>query len=220
MIYLFEDRPERKKQYFGDRVLPSGICEAKFTYQPSDGSVADYLDRLFTDAEGAIVHKSYSGLESGQFSEIRDYFKRKGKLFVVFSGGIPSANCIPVNNTWQVYINSRVLYTNLEEFARLKNVQVLCFGQKWKIAECLNCLRDLKTAFSFAEVKEKVDVNIPRRILNNLINILTQYKGRFEELDSVIDKLVAWLENSSDLTPAIVKDQMNKDFNFIIHAVR
>jgi hypothetical protein len=210
MIYLFEDRQERMKQYYGSDKLPYGIIRAVLDYdRDSELDLTTYLAQSFPDAEGALFHKSYRGNESELFlSQVQDYFINQGLFFVFFSGGIESANYIPVNGTWQASVNSRTFYDNLSDFAVAKDVRILCFGENFKFNEYLNCIRDIQVELSklTANASPFIDVVV-------MLNVLARYKGSFPELNEVIEKLMNWLADSkAPIAVEVFANQIHKAF--------
>ncbi len=216
MIYLFEDRLERMQQYYKSKNPPEGIQHATMEYDEGSGETLEsYLDRecgefgKFKDAEGALFHKSHTKvLEGSTLGKIKDYFVSKGKIFVLFSGGIDSPNYIGKSAS----VNSRVFYQNLNEFSKSKDVRVLCFGVRFELCENLNFRRAIRMAVSNITIADDALKDV--QAINKMLAILRTYEGKGGEVAKVAKDFVTFIEGRRDskkpIPLAILKNQVDK----------
>lgn len=108
MIYIFEDRSERRLMHQElIEEYKEKICFAKFGIDEGM-NLEDYIIDNFIDAEIIIFHKSYSfKSKTVSLDEIRK--KMPNVQFVIFSGGTEYGGIYENGN--MVTINADVMYT-------------------------------------------------------------------------------------------------------------
>lgn len=134
MIYVFEDRPERKLQHQDImNKYKNIICFAKFDIDEGM-NLADYIDNKFPKAEIMIIHKSYS-FKSSTININAIKKELPNVRFVIFSGG--TENGTIVEDGKSVTINADVMYENLEIFLKYLtnkkeiNFEPLVWGERY-----------------------------------------------------------------------------------------
>lgn len=75
MIYLFEDRQTRIRQYLGRDNLPDAVMLVKFEFNESSNEVATYISTNFSDAEVILFHKSYLFTENERLAKNENHTK-------------------------------------------------------------------------------------------------------------------------------------------------
>ncbi len=147
MIYIFEDRQERKdiqteklKDFISDRII-------NFEQFKADKSVVDKVGEKFQDATCVIFHKSYIfSSDNVTFEEVQKAFLTPGRfcLFITYSGGIENSNVTKDGETVKtININADVMYKNLPAFLRhyqdtkAFECDILRWGENYKLTKIL-----------------------------------------------------------------------------------
>ena len=136
MIYVFDDRAERRKdnedklRAFSDLITFDTV--KLISGKSADESIFDSIE----DPECIIFHKSYAlGDENVTFETIRQLFSGFGIPIVIFSGGTEGSN----KSANEININADLMYNNLPFFLenRKKNGQInidtLLWGKKFQL---------------------------------------------------------------------------------------
>ena len=179
MIYIFEDRPERRLQHqdIMDK-YKSIISFAKFDIDEGM-NLADYIYKNFLDAEIMIIHKSYA-FKSNTVNI--DAIKKimPDVKFVVFSGGTDNGTIVGDGNS--VTINADVMYNNLEIFLKyLTNKKEINFEPLvWGECYLQNRLVSLQNRlflkyFINADLDKRIEDNDKGIGIDDLLDVITLY---------------------------------------------
>lgn len=115
MIYIFEDRTERKSLH-QDKInkYPDRICFATFDIVENQ-SLTDYISSNLTDADCIILHKSYTFPNKVDPLKILNEFNKISSIkTVLFSGG--NENGVISSNGNHCLVNADIMYDNLSLF--------------------------------------------------------------------------------------------------------
>lgn len=179
MIYVFEDRSERKHQHQDiiDK-YKSVISFAKFDID--DGmNLVDYINKNFLNAEIMIFHKSYS-FKSNIVSIDAIKKEMPNVRFVVFSGGIENGTID--RDKHLVTINADVMYNNLEIFLKYLtnrkeiNFEPLIWGEFYlqnRIVSLQNRL--FREYFINADLDKRIEDNDKGSGIDDLLDMITLY---------------------------------------------
>lgn len=210
MIYLFEDRPDRIRQYLGRDTLPDGVNLAKFEFAGPSNEVLTYIGENFRNAEVILFHKSYVFLgdenNTKYLDAINDYCSSTKTPLVIFSGGIETVNYYTKNNTLFGSMNSKILYQNLDRFMAKKDIRVLCLGVNFAKNEFMNYLRELYVNFSSLDD----DFLLLESDKFFIIELSEKYKSSSDELDKVFSEFYHWLNENDEL----------QTFSSVVHKLR
>lgn len=187
MIYIFEDRAERKRQHQEIVTRYQGkICFAKFDID-EDMNLEDYIINNFLDAKIIIFHKSYSfKSKTVNLEEIKKKMKMNRIRFVVFSGGIENGS---INSDGNVEaINADVMYNNLEVFLKFYeedkeiNFEPLVWGEHYKLNQQLSLQDKLfREYFITTDLHAKIDNDDLRDILEDIFSMCEEYRVEIKE---------------------------------------
>ena len=139
MIYLFEDREGRKKEFLTDDGQYPMIRHKPFDCA-STQRINDYICNNYQDAKVVLLHKSYSFKEGSNITPelVKDSFKQLMNVPVVLFSGGSDSNLIKEGEMITAEINSGVMYGNLRVFhdSFLKtgspNLSILLYGIDYK----------------------------------------------------------------------------------------
>ena len=163
MIYIFEDRYERRRlhQDMMNR-YKNVISFAKFDIDEGM-DLTKYIDRKFHDAEVMIFHKSYAFKSNNvNIDAIKD--TTPSARLVVFSGGIEKGTM--VGDGKYVTINADVMYNNLEIFLKYFtnsneiNFEPLLWGESFRLNRLLSFQNRLfREYFINADMDKRIEDN-------------------------------------------------------------
>lgn len=183
MIYLFEDRPERRllHQDIIDR-HKCIICFAKFDID--EGMIlTDYIAKNFYDAEIMIIHKSYSFKSK---SVNIDAIKKEmpDVKIVVFSGGTENGSIENDGNS--VTINADVMYNNLEIFLKYItskqeiNFGPLVWGERFPQNRLVSFQHKLfREYFVNVDLDERIEDNDKGIDIDSLLDVIISYCDQY-----------------------------------------
>lgn len=137
MIYLFEDRIQRMKQY-----LPQGIESEMFrcdcVIDCPIQALRSTIESRFGDAKCVIVHESYKFPGEGLTKDtIKNAFNAIGVPVVIFSGDSATNTLSHNNGICNANMRSISLYENLPAFVKkyteedIISIPFLAFGPKY-----------------------------------------------------------------------------------------
>lgn len=186
MIYIFEDRKERRN--IQAEKLKEFNRIISFEQFEADQSIVDQVREKFQDAECVIFHKSYRfPSEDITFAEVQRAFTTPGGLFVTYSGGIENSSVTKDGDTVKtVIINADVMYGNLPAFLRhyqdtmAFECDILRWGENYKLNKILkfqyevfqNFLleKDLESTIESSNEISKFHRFIDKRLDNDIAN--------------------------------------------------
>ena len=134
MIYVFEDRTERKQRNESILIDYSGVCKfTKYDELVKDGSIENFAVSLSPEKDCVIFHKSYALQDGVSFDQVRTYFIQFGIPFVEYSGGIERSNVVKIQDAKYYIINAELMYSNLPVFLDwyTKNNTIVCDVLIW-----------------------------------------------------------------------------------------
>lgn len=145
MIYIFEDRHERKNTNLElVNSYNDNIQFAQFDIE-SHQELRDFVTDKFEDAECVIFHKSYSipsNRNDIKLSDILAAFKEKcHSKIIIFSGGTEGGS---LNEDGDTLVNADVMYSNLELFLRSLKMsghptyEILIWGENHRLSQRLS----------------------------------------------------------------------------------
>lgn len=185
MIYIFEDRTERRLLHQElVNTYKEKICFAKFGIDEGM-NLEDYIIENFFDAEIIIFHKSYSfKSKTVNLDEIR---KKMPKVrFVIFSGGIEYGKISEDGNT--ITINADVMYGNLEIFIKSYNngmdvnFEVLVWGEQYQLNQLLSFQdRIFREFFISSNLQTQIDRNEIEDVIEEISLLGEEYNVSINE---------------------------------------
>lgn len=199
MIYLFEDRDDRKKQFLGEQSLHPLICQKPFDCSNADG-INEYIKNQYQDADVVLLHKSYNF--ANKRITVEDVSKGfKGVLgipVVLFSGGSKSS-LIKEGDMITAEINSGVMYRNLNLFIELYQqkgevcIPVLVYGKSYQINQLLEMQARMNVYLFDRKDTDKLESDKDRRKLKQIIRDVSD-----KSLSADINKLMDWIEEKKE----------------------
>lgn len=195
MIYLFEDREERKRQFLGDE-----FNHLLIQHKPFDCTdvkeIIEYIKSNYLDAAAVLLHKSYEfGNKGLTLDSVKNGFRIALNVPVVLFSGGSNSNLIREGDIITAEINSGVMYRNLNYF--LSDYQtngkvcipLLVYGWNYR----LNQLLEMQTkiyAYIFGR-KENDDITpTDKRQILKITRAVTD-----DGLNNDISKLQNWIED-------------------------
>lgn len=184
-ILLLEDRKSRQELFLRDNNLSLTDLPTSIHNTIGDDCMGflekiktknDSIDEMLEVYDVIIAHRS--GLSAyGVYNVFINYFKRTGKQFVVFSGGINGVIYSREEFPF-LLINSKELYSRkLLDFIKSEELDInnLSYGNKWK----LNYLIRLSNLYSLENYAE---MQVDKNEIRTLENLLSCDKGNINQL--------------------------------------
>lgn len=202
MIFLFEDRKERKEQFIKDEHYPF-ILE-----KPIECSNLDELDVFlkenFREAKVFLLHKSY---ELRNPTITIEKFKTKAESIlhipvVLFSGG-SNNNLIQENGFVTAEINSGVMYKNLRLFhddyqeSGVPNIPMLVYGANYRLNQLMEMQAKVNLYFFNREYSKKMNDGD----VDELLDITDTIKD--PEAKDMVDRMWDWINSEGIETISI-----------------
>lgn len=172
MIFLFEDRKERKDQFISDNELFPLICE-----KPMDchdlSELNNYLQDNFKDAKVFLLHKSY---EFNSSSITAENFKAVAQTAlyiptILFSGG-SNSNLIQEKNFITAEVNSGVMYKNLRLFhdayqeTGIPNIPLLIYGANYRLNQLMEMQAKINYYFFNRSFSDYINENDKEELMD------------------------------------------------------
>ena len=194
MIYLFEDRKDRMHSYLKDRFVNENY---DISYDESFDVSLENLNNFILSLDNLdilILHKSYVFPDNSITPEnVREFVKKAGKRFVLFSGGLDNA----IIDENEIVMNSGDFYKNVTSFLKRyredKNLKLsfLIFSSDKEYY--LNQLKKFQNYALNELLKDEVQTNREvlirtyKKILNSLesylnLEVFEEDKNKLEEL--------------------------------------
>ena len=158
MIYIFDDRSERRDAY-----MPSLLKHKNYIKPESlklDGDIKMYIASHFPDPELVIIHSSYRF--PGDKYSLNDVIKAFNDIpIVIFSGQIQRSSISKPENTYRV--NSMVMYDHLPAYLSLKEkgedapIEILLWGKDYYKNQLLMFLTDIARYGINKDLDEVID---------------------------------------------------------------
>ena len=205
MIYLFEDRDDRKRQFFGEEELHPLICQKPFDCSCVD-DIDDYIVDNFSDAIAVLLHKSYSFVNDRiTIDSVKNSFKFLLDIPVVLFSGGSKSSLIKEGDIITAEINSGVMYRNLNLFIESYQqdgkvcIPILVYGKYYQINQLLEMQAKIN-AYLFGRNENDKDSNImsekdKRRIMQILRDVSD------DSLATDIEKLKNWINEKDEGLP-------------------
>lgn len=202
MIYLFEDRDDRKKQLMGDSSLHPLVCQKPFDcFNVED--IGDYIINNFSDAKAVLLHKSYSFANSAITT---DSVKKEFAFLldipvVLFSGGSKSS-LIKEGVIITAEVNSGVMYRNLNLFIESYQregvicIPMLVYGKHYQINQLLEMQAKLYSLLFDKKDDDILKSNEDRRKIRKIMQIISDVNDSSLSVD--IEKLKNWIKDKDD----------------------
>lgn len=217
MIYLFEDRIERKNQYvrdnFDNPLIKEKIIDCKKLVE-----LQNYIKTEFTDAKVILLHKSYN-FDDKDFT-IENFIQSFESLLnipvILFSGGSRS-NLIKKGNIITAEINSGIMYNNLKAFVDTYQnekkiiIPILVYGENYRI----NTLLEMQSKINIYFFDKKDIDTLSRSNYDRYINrrLFDTIKDD-DELSEDLNKIDEWVKrNDNIITISTFKSQIQKLIN-------
>lgn len=194
MIYLFEDREDRKRQFLGE-----GFNHSMIQHKPFDcankNEIVDYVKQNYQDASAVLLHKSYI-FENKEYTidNVISGFKLALNIPVVLFSGGSNSRLIKDGNIITAEINSGIMYKNLTDFLNHYQatnevcVPILVYGKKYRLNQLLEMQSKIQF-YVFDKTYSYVLSPEDNRKINRIILSVTDYT-----LSNDIKKLQSWLE--------------------------
>ncbi len=217
MIYLFEDREDRKKQFLGNETLHPMIQQKPFNC-PTIDIIDSYIQDNYKDADAILLHKSYQ-LENKDFTieNIKSGFVSLLKIPVVLFSGGSKSSLIKEKDLITAEINSGVMYRNLNEFITsfqkdgIIRIPILVYGKNYQ----LNQLLEMQTKICSYMFDRHIDDTLTHTDKRKLLQIINDVET--DNLLDDINKLSSWIEsNYNTISFEVLNNQVQKLIN--IHA--
>ena len=198
MIYLFEDREDRKQQFLGSGTNHLLICHKPFDC--SDIAVMkDYIKTNYADAKVILLHKSYKfGNQEFTTEIVKNGFKLAlGVPVVLFSGG-SNSSLIKEGDTITAEINSGVMYHNLNLFADTYQktgiicIPILVYGRYYRINQLMEMQARINDYLFDRRVYDTIRHGDIRK-LKQILNDVTE-----SSLATDINTLRSWIEEKGE----------------------
>lgn len=198
MIYLFEDREDRKQQFLGDNINHPLICQNSFDCSNVD-EIANYIKNNYHDAKVVLLHKSYDlGKKEFTIENIKNGFKTVlGIPVVLFSGG-SNSSIIKEGDIVTAEINSGVMYQNLNFFAEIYQkdgvicIPILVYGKYYRINQLLEIQAKMNDFLFDRHVNDTIQQSDIRK-LNKILNDIAE-----SSISEGIGILKSWIEKNRE----------------------
>lgn len=216
MIYLFEDRIERKKQYVTDKTFDNPLIKEKIIDCKKLSELQEYIRKEYNDAKVVLLHKSY-GLDGKEFTidDIRQSFKSVLNIPVILFSGGSKSNLINDNGIITADINSGVMYKNLKAFvdAYQKDekivIPILVYGDNYRI----NTLLEMQSKINIYLFDKNDNDILSKSNYDRYISRIFDTVRDDDELSNDINKIDKWIEGKVNIKIFIFKDQIQKLIN-------
>lgn len=211
MIYLFEDRIQRMKQY-----LPQGIESEMFRCDCVIGcpiqDLGSTIESIFGDAKCVIVHESYKFPGEGLTKDtIKNAFNANGVPVVIFSGDSATNTLTYNNGICNANMRSISLYENLPAFVNKYtdegtiSIPFLAFGPNYLLNTLLGfqvVTEDILIGFSDADIigeqqKDEIEDEVARikepelqEIRSRLNSILSESKLSYSDFKKEVQSII------------------------------
>lgn len=191
MIYIFDDREERRENYSSLFInYKSQLTQESFT---PEGDLQEYVTDKFGDAEIVIMHRSYRFPgDNYELSDVLNAFK--GVPIVLFSGAIQKASILKAENIYQV--NSIVMYENLSDFLDSKKVdnnapiEMILWGKNFIKNQFLTLLGEINKLCVETDFDDFIDPYIAIELVED--------KLRFSTLRTAQNELINMIEGKEE----------------------
>ena len=200
MIYIFEDRPERRLQQQSMMDKHKGIIRfAKFDIDEGM-NLANYIHNNFPNAEIIIIHKSYAF--KGNSVNI-DAIKKNmpGVRFVVFSGGIENGTISNDGNA--LTINADIMYNNIEIFLKYLtdkneiNFEPMVWGERYQQNRLVSLQNKLfREYFTNADLDKRIEDGDTQMDIYDLLDVIITYCE--DHRIDIQDELVTEVESKGE----------------------
>ncbi len=195
MIYLFEDRDDRKQQLLGEEGLHALVCQKPFDCSYSE-DVGDYILNNFSDAEVVLLHKSYRFANKNVTTDcVKEAFKTLDIPVVLFSGNSRSS-LIKDDAGTTAEINSVVMYRNLNLFMSFYQqteevcIPILVYGKYYKINQLLEMQAKLFFLLFDRKDEDVLKPDIDGKIIRKIMQIIGDVND--SSLSADVEKLKKW----------------------------
>ena len=202
MIYLFEDREDRKRQLLGEVELHPLICEKPFDCSSVD-EIGNYIIDNYSDAAAVLLHKSYSFVNKGiTIDNVKENFKFLLDIPVVLFSGGSISSLIKEGDVITAEINSGVMYRNLNLFIETYQqkgeicIPMLVYGKYFQINQLLGMQAKINAYFFDRNENDKENGLLEEKDRRRVKQIIRDVNDR--SLRGDIDKLKKWIEEKDD----------------------
>lgn len=217
MIYLFEDREERKRQFLGGEFNHSLIQHKPFDCADAKEMV-EYIKSNYQDAAAVLLHKSYEfGNKGITLDSVKNGFQNALSIPVVLFSGGSNSNLIREGETITAEINSGVMYRNLTCF--LDDYQtsgevcipLLVYGKNYRLNQLLEMQAKIYSYMFDRKENDEITQTDKRHILK--ISRAVTDNGLIDD----ISKLQNWIEerltNNNPITVLLLLNQIQNLIN-------
>lgn len=195
MIYLFEDREERKRQFLGDEFNHSLIQHKPFDCADAKDMV-DYIKSNYQDAASVLLHKSYEfGNKGITLDSVKNGFQNALNIPVVLFSGGSNSNLIREGDIITAEINSGVMYRNLTCFLNdyqangVVCIPLLVYGKNYRLNQLLEMqtkinsyVFDRKESDEITQTDKRQFLKITRAVTDNsLIDDISKLQNWIEK---------------------------------------
>jgi hypothetical protein len=195
MIYLFEDREERKRQFLGDEFNHSLIRQKPFDCTDAK-EIIEYIKSNYQDAVAVLLHKSYEfGNKGITLDSVKNGFQIALNVPVVLFSGGSNSNLIREGEAITAEINSGVMYQNLTCFLNeyqtngMICIPLLVYGRNYRLNQLLEMQSKMYSYFFDRKDNDEITQTDKRQILkilravtdNGIIYDMTKLQKWIEE---------------------------------------
>lgn len=220
MIYLLEDRAERRNLYNNELENYKDLIKVELFNKDTATDLAEFIDKQFQDVTCVIFHKSYAfKFRESNYDDIKKLFKNRGAKVVTFSGGVDQGN---IDNDGNLIINADIMYKNLPTFlqhlrdTKKIDLQILLWGKEYVLNALLSLQYNLSKVFFVAQDLEApistMDVhNIKRKVNNHIRDLSLPFSSDMNaEIDQKLDSdTLTWDAFRNIVQTAVDKTLMN-----------
>lgn len=196
MIYIFEDRTERKQRNESKLKEYGDVCKfAKYDELIKDGSIENFAVSLSPERDCVIFHRSYALQNGVSIDQIRTYFIQFGIPFVEYSGGIERSNAVREQGIKYYIINADLMYSNLPAFLDWykKYNRVVCDVLIWGNDFEKNRMFSLFAQFYADNFLDKRWTDeVPKTDISRLVRIINRHLGNECAVDVLSKPAPTW----------------------------
>ena len=206
MIYLLEDRIDRKNQFLDDSDKYPLLCQKAFECS-SERDIEIYIKENYSDAQVVLLHKSYVFKDKSSITPelVKEKFQILFKVPVILFSGGSNSNLIKENGLITAEINSGVMYKNLPLFhhtyqeSGFVNIPELVYGENYKMNQLLEMQAKINNYFFDRKGSDTLNDSIVEDI-KDITDAITD-----TAIVGYLNKMWEWIDGkiSSSDTPRI-----------------
>lgn len=229
MIYIFDDRFERREKHGLDLIKLSQYAKSKDITCGTVDELVSFIKDGLSDVTHVLIHASYQypGGELDMNKVVEAFYSYcKDVQIVLFSGGYNHPGTSMIGKTKVFSVNSDVMYNNLELFTRHLSkdpnspIEILLWGKSYLQNQILATQSAIVRSLYKINLDEQIDVkdkdkNKKNELLLEEINEIVadrlrneEFKEMREALQAVIVADKTWRKMLEDIEDVITKNKM------------